>query len=638
MNKVFEPIQINRLTLKNRMVVSAMVTLYANADGTANEKFIAYHEEKAKGGWGLIITEDYIINPTAGGYDRLPGLYKDEQIESHRALTDRVHAAGGHIFAQIYHAGRETSSDVTGVQPVAPSPIKDHVMPEIPRELTKAEIEELVEQFGDCALRVKKAGFDGVELHGAHGYLIGQFVSPVSNKRTDEYGGTIYGRAKFALDIVKNVRQKVGPDFPVTYRMSTVEYVDGGLGINEAKALAMMLEEAGIDAIHCSQGVYGSMHVIIAPSIVPNGYYIDNAAEIKKVVNIPVIAVGGRVNDPALAEEILRSGKADMVTMGRASLADPALPKKAADGRREDIIHCIGCLQGCTGGISTGAVRCLVNPMTGMEDVYSWNTVTNPKRVFVAGGGVAGCEAAIVAAKRGHQVTLFEQSNQLGGQWLAAAIPNGKTEFTTFVKWQTEQLSKLGVDVKLNMSLTREKLLEENPDALIVATGSCARVPKIAGANQDYVVLANEVLLGKKSIGEKIVIVGGGLVGCETAEFLASHGKQVTVIEMMDDIVRDGEPSPMYYLRKNLKKQNVTVYTQTKVVSLENHTVSCEKDGQQFVLDGIDHVVIAIGAVANDTLSKVTDFSGLVIPVGDAKQARNGLMAIREGFEAGMTI
>lgn len=287
--KAFEPFRIGKLELKNRLVVSAMVTNYCYPDGTPAEKYLAYHEHKARGGWGLIITEDCAIAPKAGGFTRLPGLWEGSQIQPHQELTRRVHQAGGKIVVQIYHAGRETSSSITGERPVAPSPIREPSMPETPRELTVEEIHQLVEQFGDCARRAQQAGFDGVEVHGAHGYLVGAFASPFANKRCDEYGGTIQNRARFAVEIIRNIKQKCGADFPVLYRMSAVEYVPGGLEIEEAKVLARLVEEAGADCIHCSQGVYASTQHIIPPSVVARGAYVQNAAAIKSAVHIPVI-------------------------------------------------------------------------------------------------------------------------------------------------------------------------------------------------------------------------------------------------------------------------------------------------------------------------------------------------------------
>lgn len=642
MKKILEPITINGMTLRNRMIVSAMVTGYANPDGSASEKYIAYHEAKAKGGWGLIITEDYIINPTAGASAPLPALYDDSQIESHRALTARVHAAGGAIAAQIYHAGRETTSAVTGEQPVAPSAIVDPSMPEQPRALTLEEIETLENQFAAAAYRVKQAGFDAVEIHGAHGYLVNQFVSPFSNKRTDRYGGNLRNRARFALNIVKKIRERVGAEFPIIYRMSVQEYVEGGLPLEEAKAFAQMLEAASVDMIHCSQGVYGSIAAVVPPFGVTRGAFVENAAAVKSVVNIPVSAVG-RINDPDLAEAILDSGKADLVTMARASLADPEMPNKVREERYDDISRCIGCLQGClaNSNAGTGKVRCLVNPMTGMEDVYSWTPAEQRKTVWVAGGGVSGCEAAIVASKRGHKVTLFEQDDHLGGQWCAAAVPMDKTEFTTLVVWQQHQLEQLGVEVRLNTALDAAAIANDQPDALILATGSLPVVPRsIAGIDGDNVVLAQDVLLGKVTTGQNVVVIGGGLVGAETADFLAHHGRKVSLIEMMDDIMRDGEPTPRAMLIERLAKNHVDIYTSTQVQAIEGNAVVAQKDGAELRLEGVDTVIVAIGVRSNKVLEEALgdQYKGELYVVGDAKKAKNGYLGIQEGFEAGMTV
>lgn len=642
MKKILESITINGMTLRNRMIVSAMVTGYANPDGSASEKYIAYHEAKARGGWGLIITEDYIINPKAGASAPLPALYDDSQIESHRELTERVHAAGGMIAAQLYHAGRETSSAVTGEQPVAPSAIIDPTMPEQPRALTTEEIENLEDQFAAAALRAKKAGFDAIEIHGAHGYLVNQFVSPFSNKRTDSYGGSLRNRARFALNIVAKTRALVGPDYPIIYRMSVQEYVEGGLALEEAKAFAQMLEEAGVDMIHCSQGIYGSIAAVVPPFGVTRGAFVENAAAIKSVVSIPVSAVG-RINDPDLAEAILASGKADLVTMARASLADPELPNKVREERYDDISRCIGCLQGClaNSNAGTGKVRCLVNPMTGMEDEYSYTPAETKKNVWIAGGGVAGCEAAIVAAKRGHDVTLFEKSDHLGGQWCAAAVPMDKTEFSTLVVWQENQLRALGVDVHLNTALDAAAITVGKPAALIVATGSLPVVPRsIVGIDGENVVLAQDVLLGKVETGHRVVVIGGGLVGAETADFLAHHGKEVSIIEMMDEIMRDGEPTPRAMLIDRLAKNGVNIYTETQVIAIESDAVVAERGGESVRLEGINTVIIAIGVRANKTLeeSLVDKFSGELFVVGDAKKAKNGYLGMQEGFEAGMLV
>lgn len=635
--KAFTPLKINQMELKNRLVVSAMVTNYCNEDGTATEKFIAYHEHKAKGGWGLIITEDYAVTKTAGGFKKLPGLWEDQQIDSHKELTRRVHEAGGKIVAQIYHAGRETSSAITGEQPIGPSALKDPTMPETPRELTVEEIHDLVEKFGDCAKRAKEAGFDGVEVHGAHGYLIGAFASPFSNKRSDEYGGTIRNRARFAMEIIENIKEKCGKDYPVLYRMSSVEYVPGGLEIEESKVLARFVQEAGADCIHCSQGVYASTHVIIPPSVVPRAAYVENAAEIKKVVDIPVIAVG-RINDIEIAESVLEAGKADLVTMARASLADPDMPKKVLEGKADEVIRCIGCLQGCSGENGKGnCVRCLVNPLTGMEDEYDTTPVDDPKNIVVVGGGVSGCEAAISAAMKGHKVTLIEKSDRLGGQWIPAAMPIGKGEFTTLIFWQKQMLEKLQVKVLLNTQADKEMLESYAPDTVIVATGSNPFVPLIKGTKRDFVTNAHKVLLGEVETGENIVVIGGGLVGAETADMLAEQNKKVTIIEMLPQIMKDGEKSPAKYMMERFAKNNVDIYTSTKLLEIGDHKVIAEKDGESLEIDHVDTVIVAVGVRTDkNLLDQIENTNYKVICVGDANGVKNGYLGIREGYEAGL--
>ncbi len=635
--KVFEPMKIGKLELKNRMVVSAMVTNYCTADGMATEKFIAYHEHKAKGGWGLIITEDYAVTPTAGGFVNLPGLWEDEQIESHRKLTERIHAAGGKIAAQIYHAGRETSSEITGEQPVAPSAVREPSMKETPRELSVKEIHELVERFGDCARRAKEAGFDAVEVHGAHGYLVGAFASPFSNKRSDEYGGTIRNRARFGMEIIRNIKEKCGEDYPVLYRISSVEYVPGGLEIEESKVLARLMEEAGADCIHCSQGVYISTHTIIPPSVFPRAGYVENAAEMKKAVKIPVIAVG-RINDVEIAESILEAGKADLVTMARASLADPDLPNKIRDGKADEVIRCIGCLQGCIGENGKGnCVRCLVNPLTGMEDEYDMTVTEHPKNVLVIGGGVSGCEAAISAAFKGHKVILLEESDRLGGQWIPASVPIGKGEFTSLIVWQKKMLEKMHVQVLLNTKADEELIKLYAPDTVILATGSKPFIPPIKGTDRKFVTNAHDVLLGKVEVGDNVVVIGGGLVGAETADMLGHQCSKVTIIEMLPQIMKDGEASPTRYMMERFQKNGVEIFTSTKLMEIGEHCVVAEKDGEIFTIEQVDTVIVAVGVRTDRTLLDVVEnLSCKVLKVGDANGVKNGYLGIREGFEAGL--
>lgn len=642
LENMFKPLKINKMEIKNRFVVSGMVTCYANPDHMANEKFIAYHEAKAKGGYGLIITEDYLISPEAGGFLNLFGLWNDELVESHRKLTERVHAAGGKIVCQIYHAGREAKLEHSKTGEIyAPSAIKDPTQPTTPRELTVEEIKNYVVKFAETAAAAKKAGFDGVEIHGGHGYLLNQFMSPFSNRRSDEYGGSLTNRMRFPLEVVKAVREAVGPDYPLLFRMSSQEYVEDGLTIEESKAIAIMLEKASIDCINCSQGIYTTRWLITPPSYVTNGWAVDNAAEIKKVVNIPVTTVG-RITDPIMADSILASGKADLVVMARASLADPDMPNKAKEGRYEDIHYCIGCIQGCSGENGKGnPIRCLVNPRTGMENVYNITPVEKPKKILVAGGGVAGCEAAVVAAQRGHKVTLYEASDRLGGQWNLASIPPSRGAYSTVVNWHRTQMRKLGVEVKLNTSLTKELAMQEQPDAIIVATGSKPFKPPIKGAELPHVVFAHDVLRGKVELGKDVVVIGGGLVGSETAEHFSIHKPEskYTIIEMMDDIVRDGIANSNRFLKITLKENDVDVFTSATVTEITEDEVKYKfADGVERSVKA-DTVIMAVGVKADPTLyEELLTLGCEVVKAGDAHDIKNGYRNLRQGYEVGYSI
>ena len=637
-NKIFEPITIKNLTLPNRLIVSAMRTNMVNADGIIDDRYIAYHEAKARGGWGLVITENCLINPESGVSKCLPGLYNEEQVQALTKLTDAVHAAGGRIAAQIYHCGRAGNLGVTGGKPlVAPSAIRDVTNTETPRALTVEEIHELTEQFGQAALRAKRAGFDAVEIHGASGYLLSQFTSPYSNKRTDDYGGSTENRARFSIEVVHRVRELVGDDYPIFYRLCCNEYIEGGLGIEEAKVIAKMLEDAGVDVMHCTQGVFITNEYTTPPYAITKGSLIENAAEIKKVLDIPVIGVGGHVNTPAMAETILRSGKADMVTMARASLADPALPLKAKEGHCEDILQCIGCVQGCLGPRVNG-IRCLVNPLTGRETEFTDEKCSAPKKILVAGGGISGCEFAIMAARQGHQVTLLEKSDHLGGQWCVACVPNGKADFGNLITWQRTQLKKLGVEVRLETPMSKEIVEQTQPDVVAVAIGSSTFVPPVSGLKENGVD-AHDVLMGKTAVGDRVVVVGGGLVGAETAEFLAMQGKSVTIFEMMPEIAKEAAKNPRKLLLRNLEAHRVDMYTESKVLDVQPTMVTAEKsDGEQVTVSA-DTIIIATGSRSNALDASILEgFQGKVLLVGDAERAKNGIENLQDALDKAYSI
>ena len=635
LEKIFEPITINHLTLKNRLVVPAMVSFYCPEDGMATEQYIAYHEAKARGGWGLIIAENYRINPQSGYAARLPGLFTEAHIKSHSELTRRVHAAGGKIFAQIYHAGFQANRAVYGIQPIAVSGARSSYLTELPHVLTVEEIHEIEKQFAVCAKNAKKAGFDGVEIHGAHAYLINQFLSMATNKRSDQYGGTLYNRCRMALETVKLVREAVGKDYPISFRLTTKEYFEHGLTLEETKVFAMLLEEVGVDVINCSQS--GSPY-IVPPTAVPEAFAVDNAAEIKKVVHIPVMGVG-RINDPLLAEEALASQKMDLVAMGRASLADPEMPNKAKEGRLDDIVHCIACTQGCSGQkLRGGLLGCLVNPLLGHESepTYKCQPAEKKKRVFVIGGGISGCEAAIVATQRGHKVTIIEKSDMLGGQWNAACVPVAKGEFASLVAWQQAQINKLEIEVRYKSTLT-DDVLQEKPDAIILAIGGTPFIPPIEGL--DNFRLATDVLLGKEDVGKKVLIIGGGLVGAETAEYLAYNNIHVVLVEMLDQIAKDGEAPSNEFLFKNLEKYGVEIYVSTSVEEVLGKTVKLKTPGAVVNINDIDDVVIAAGFRPNQELNDIlSKYNGEIVRIGDANKVKNGLYNLREAYEVALTL
>lgn len=638
MNKIFEPIQVNNTTIKNRLVAAPMDTNLAAADGTLTERWLRYYEEKAKGGWGLIITEDMPVCPGAGAFINLPVLYRDENIPIYQAFTERVHKAGATILAQIYHAGYKANLANTDVVHV-PSNLVQTGEEKPVSVLTKDGIQELIDIFADNALRAQEAGFDGVEIHGAHGYLLNQFTSPLTNHRTDEYGGSIENRIRLSCEIVRAIRQKVRKDFIVDYRMTVEEYEVGGLHLSEAKVMAMMLEDAGIDMINVTQGARLNW-VVIPPSAVPKAYYVENAAAIKSVVNVPVVATG-RINDPDVAESILRSGKADLCLMGRASLADPYLPYKAEHDQKEQIIRCLGCNQGCIGQTRQGnPIGCMVNPRTGRENSCDFTKVDVSKTIYIAGAGVAGCEAAIVAASRGHHVTLFEASGEIGGQWLAASVPPCKDEFLNFVNWQKQALAANNVTIRLNTSLTKAIVEAEKPDVVMVATGSHPAVPPITGIDRPMVVKANDVLRGRVTVGNNVAVIGGGLAGAETALCLAERqGTNVSIIEMLPQIVKDGEPNPNHYLLQHLEEAGVSIYTSAAVKAIGEHDIDMEWNGTTKHLDGIDNVVLASGVRStNELIEELNDYLGQVIAIGDAEKTKNGYRNIREAFGCALNI
>jgi 2,4-dienoyl-CoA reductase-like NADH-dependent reductase (Old Yellow Enzyme family)/thioredoxin reductase len=632
MDKLFEPFKIGTIKLKNRIVMPPMGTNFSTEDGSVTQRLKNYHVERAKGGVGLIIVEGAYVEPRGKGSVRQLAVDHDNKIPGLGELATAVHANGAKIALQLFHGGRQCHSSIIGTQPVSASEVPCRFTGETPRALTVPEIKEVIEAFAEAARRAKEARFDAVEIHGAHGYLVNQFLSPLTNRRTDQYGGDIKKRARFLLEILERIREKVGNGYPVLCRINGDDYIEGGITLEEAKTIAKMLEAGGVDALHISGGIYDSpVPVTTAPMALPRGIMVHLAAGIKEVVNVPVIAVG-RINDPELAEEILRQGKADLVSMGRALLADPYLPKKAAAGALDEINRCTACDECISRLFFNEDIVCSVNAALGKEEEYKIEKADAQKRVLVVGGGPAGMEAARVSALRGHEIILYEKSKKLGGQLNLAAVPPNKEEIKNVTTYLESQIRKLGVKIIPGEAVTPQLVEKIKPDVVFIATGSIPIVPENMIVKGDNIVTAHDVLSGAVSVGERVVVVGGGMVGVETAEFLAEKGKKVTILEMLGRIGMDMVPMVITLLYRRLKKLGVLMLTNAKVEKITWKSVVYEKDGKKQTLEA-DSVVLAMGSKPNLGLMRALE--GKVpelYAIGDAEKPSKVLKAIHDGY------
>jgi len=561
---LFQSLQLGSITLKNRLAMSQMTMNYATKEGLATEKLIRYYSERAKGGVGLIFVEGTFFTPEGRGYVHQLGLSSSGHLEKLKGLSRAVHGLNRdvRVFIQIHHAGGRTYSKVTGLQPVAPSELPLYPGADAPHALTKKEIGDLVEAHIQAAARAKEAGFDGVDIHCAHGYLIPQFFSPLFNRRDDEYGGDLSGRTRFLIEILRGIKERLGRDFPLTIKISGDEFVGGGLGLNEMREIALIAQEAGVDGMMISAGTVGGKkiedlsqaHKVLRtmPMMTEPGCLVSLAAEMKKALRIPVITVG-RINQPALAEEIIAQGKADLVAMGRALLADPDFPKKAFEGREEEIRPCICCNEGCYKRIFQQLdIQCSVNPMLGRESELPLERTKKPKKVYVLGAGPCGLEAANAAYERGHQVLLVEKERKLGGQLNLAFIPPGRKEIERFREFLLRRLKKTKVKVIHGQKVIRSFVKKNPPDVLLLAIGSTPRRFDIPGLKKSQTVTAWKVLSGKKDPTEPCLVLGAGLVGCETADFLSERGKKVIVVEILSEIAIDSDADTKTYFNPSL--------------------------------------------------------------------------------------
>ena len=655
-SKLFSPIKIGSITIKNRFAMAPMGPLgLADANGGWNQRGIDYYVERAKGGTGLIITGVTFFDQVVEKQDptTVPNpLYKPVNfVKTSREMTERIHAYGSKIFLQLSGGfGRVTiPTNVGDIPPIAPSAIPHRWLDKTCRAITVDEIHAIVKQFGEAAFHAKRAGFDGVQIHAVHeGYLIDQFAISMFNQRTDEYGGSLENRLRFAKEIVEEIKKTCGDDFPVTLRFSVKsmikdwrvgalpgeDFEEKGRDTEEGLKAAKLLESYGYDALDTDVGTYDAWWWNHPPMYQKKGLYREYCKMVKEVVDIPVFCAG-RMDNPDMALEAIENGECDVIDLGRPLLADPDYCNKLRCGKITQIRPCISCHEGCMGRVASySLLNCAVNPQAARERVNAYEPILKKKKVLIVGGGVAGCEAARVLAIRGHQPVVYEKGSRLGGNLIPGGAPDFKEDDIALADWYTNELNRLGVHVHLNTELNEEEIKAMDYDTVILATGSKPKVFSLGDDSHTYT--AEQVLLKQKDAGKKTVVVGGGLVGCETALWLAQNGIHVTIVEALDKVMAVNGPlcaANKEMLEALLPFNGVEIITGAKVTEFANGEVKVDtKEGSKTIVS--DSVILSVGYKEENTLYNNLQFD---IPdlylLGDAKKVSNIMYAIWDAFE-----
>ncbi|HPD56934.1 MAG TPA: FAD-dependent oxidoreductase [Smithellaceae bacterium] len=649
LDNLLQPIKIKSLELKNRVVMPPMGTSLGNPDGTVSDANVAYIKRRAQGGAGLIITEITAVTPAGQINPSELGVWDDKFIPGLSRFAQVVHEEGGKIAMQLHHCGRESYTKLKKQQAIAPSAIPSYIFGFLgaPREMTLAEIEETIDAFGTAALRAKKAGFDAVELHGAHGYLLMQFLSAHSNKRTDKYGGDIRGRATFMLECIKSARKYVGNDFPISIRISGEECIKDGYTISDIQTIVPDLVAAGADIIHVSFGTHGSPEVNIdapnasAPVEYAPGFKAHLARKVKEVSSVPVISVG-RYTDPFLMNDVIARGDADMIAVARQHLADPDFLKNAMGGHPEYTLECLACNQGCIERLSIELqpIRCAINPETGQELIYPKGPVKASRKVWVIGAGPAGLTAASEAARLGHKVTLFERDKQTGGNVRYAAKAPHKEVYDKYIKTLTDKCKRQGVEIKLATNVTEEMIEKGKPEAVILAIGADKTACPAEGIGSSVVCDAWQILDGEIKGRDHVVVIGGGLVGMETADYLREKGvKDITIVEMLPKppVLPQAAHGQMLYRR--LQAAGIKLLLGTTVKKIEENCVIVNKKGEEQKLSPVNQVIVAIGVTPRNELKDMLAKKNIRhFIVGDASAPRRIIEATTDGAKAAWEI
>lgn len=631
--KIFNPIQIGSMKLRNRMFMAPMGTS-TEVDGSFSDRSIRYYEERAKGGFGLIITG---ANQVTTKYEAKACNILDtpKSFEQLNFLARRIHNQGAKLCIQLTPGLGRMQFTTGDVRPYAASEVDSFWFPGLKcKELSKDDIKFLVQKMAEGAAKVKNAEADAVELHGYGGYLMDQFQSELWNKRTDEYGGSLENRMRFSVECIKAIREAVGPDFPILYKFTPYHGVPGGRDLEEGIAMAKILEEAGVDILHVDVGCYEAWYKAINTVYQPARVQLDIATEIKKNVNVPVMSQG-KMNNPADVELALQEGKADLIGLGHMSIADPHWVNKVRKNETYDIVPCIGCNECLYAGFTGKILQCAVNPHAFAEDYYPVLPGDPSKKVLVVGAGPGGIMAAITAAERGMQVELWEKKNEIGGLLLAAGGPRFKEDVKNYVEYLVGKLHRSNVRVSLMKDATPEEVLNAGFDKVIFATGANPIMPPIDGIDSQFVVGANDLLTNKKSYGKKVVVLGSGLVGCETACHCAEKADEVTIIEMLPEILMKTKhcKNNDQALRQLMEDCKINTITNAKIVQFIDNKVVYEIDGEKKTIEA-DTVAIAAGYRSNTNLyDAVADKIDCAI-IGDANIPDNILKAVHQGFNA----